>query len=505
MNYVLSYDLGTGGVKSSLFDENGRSAGGVFQSYPTDYPEPGFQLQSPEDWWAAVVETTRRLLSDTGVRPGSIRAIGVSGHSLGVVALDLHGVPVWDKTPIWSDSRGEKQADRFFRSVSQKEWYRRTGNGFPPAQYPLFKLMWYREQDPEAFRQVTVHCGTKDYVNYLLTGVIATDVSYASGSGAFDLIKGAYHRDYIEKAGLDPGIFPEILPSDQVLGSLKAWRELGLSPDTAVVCGGVDNACMALGAGCFTEGRAYTSLGTSAWVAVSAVKPILDNGKKPYVFAYCVPGQYVSATCIFSAGRSLEWARDVLYGPGEEKPSYREMDALAERSGVGARGILFNPSLSGGSSLDPSPLIRGCFTGLSLMHGRGDLIRAVLEGVALNLRMALDTLEEFTAIDSRMLLVGGGAKSPLWRRIFADCFHKTILQSAVCQDTGALGAAVLAAKGCGLWSDYSLLRHTDTPDTAADPDEDRVRQYEALLPVFKQLALHQYEIALQMQASEGTE
>lgn len=498
MDYILSYDLGTGGVKSSLFDTDGRSAAGVFQSYSTNYPAPGFQQQRPGDWWAAIVKTTRQLLTETGVEPESIRAIGVSGHSLGAVALDEEGALVWEETPIWSDSRGEAQARRFFESVPQSEWYRKTGNGFPAGQYPLFKLMWYRENDPEAFQRMAVHCGTKDYINFLLTGVLVTDHSYASGSGAYDLLKGCYHQAYIEKVGLDPGIFPEILPSERVLGKLKVWRELGLSPDTAVVCGGVDNACMALGAGCFTEGKAYTSLGTSAWVAVSAGKPVLDDEKSPYVFAHCVPGQYVSATCIFSAGRSLEWARDILFEAGEGQPSYREMDALAEESGVGARGVLFNPSLSGGSSLDPSPLIRGCFTGLDLMHTKGDLIRAVLEGVAMNLRLALDALEEFVSIDTGLLLVGGGAKSPLWRQIFANCFQKTIWEAAVCQDTGALGAAALAAKGCGLWEDYDRLHHIHESGRAVKPENGPVRQYEALLSVFKKVIQHQNEIALLM-------
>ncbi len=495
MHSFLSFDLGTGGVKASLFGEDGRSVGEAFREYPTFYSPEGVQEQRPADWWEQICSACAELRQSCPAW-AQTAAIGISGHSLGAIGLTSQGELVWDRTPIWSDARSAQQAEDFFTRVPEREWYEKTGNGFPAGQYPIFKLMWYREHDPEAYARAACFLGTKDYINYLLTGVIATDPSYASGSGAFDLEAGAYCEGFLREAKVNPSLLPPICPSDAVLGALttEAAQALGLPETVQVVCGGVDNACMALGAGCFEEGKTYLSAGTSAWIAVSSRRPVLDFAKKPYVFAHCAPGYFVSATCIFSAGRSLQWMRDVLcqnlaeQAKAEGRSVYQVMDALAEASPVGANGLLFNPSLSGGSSLDKSPLLRGSFSGLTLGHTQGDLIRSVLEGVCLNLRLALDVLARFAPVGEEILLVGGGGKSPLWRQIYADTFEKTILQTAVGQDAGALGAAALAARGCGVWKDFSpvIARHENPTKTAPCPE--RSALYRRLLPVFQKLA-----------------
>lgn len=495
MQYLLSFDLGTGGVKASLFGEDGRSVGEAFREYPTFYTPEGFQEQRPADWWEQIASACSELRRSCPAY-AQTAAIGISGHSLGAIGVTAQGELVWERTPIWSDARAAKQAEDFFTRVPEREWYETTGNGFPAGQYPLFKLMWYREHDPLSYARVACFLGTKDYINYLLTGVLATDPSYASGSGAYSLQAGTYCEAFLRAAEIDPSLLPSIRPSDAVLGTLtpEAARTLGLPETVRVVCGGVDNACMALGAGCFEEGKTYVSAGTSAWIAVSSRRPVLDFEKKPYVFAHCTPGCFVSATCIFSAGRSLQWMRDVLCqnlterAKDEGRSIYQVMDELAAASPVGANGLLFNPSLSGGSSLDRSPLLRGSFSGLTLGHTQGDLIRAVLEGVCLNLRLALDVLARFVSVGDEILLVGGGGKSPLWRQIYADAFEKTILQTAVGQDAGALGAAALAARGCGIWEDFSpLLACHENPSKTA-PCAEHSAVYRRLLPVFQKLA-----------------
>lgn len=502
MKYTLSYDLGTGGVKASLFNENGISEKGVFREYETFYPSAGFQEQCPADWWKAVMSATKELISATGVAPSDIECIGTSGHSLGVVAVDKSGNLVWDRTPIWSDSRADRQAGAFFLENSEEEWYKKTGNGFPAPLYSLFKIMWYKENDPAGYERAKVFFGSKDYINFLLTGVIATDTSYASGCGAFDLCGGAYVSEYTSSAKIDPEKLPDILPSCGIIGTLtgKAASALGLLCGTKVVAGGVDNACMALGANCRGEGEAYTSLGTSAWIAVSSSAPVLDIKTRPYVFAHALDGKYVSATCIFSAGRSLKWVRETICGNLEPKAErlgidiYRVMDSLAAESPIGSNRLIFNPSLSGGSSLDSSPNIRGSYMGLDLMHTQGDLIRAVLEGVCLNLRVALDTLSRFVPVSDEMLIVGGGGKSPLWRQIFADVFDKTIIETPVGQDAGALGAAALAAVGCGMWSDFSPLDRVHSDKKSVRPVKPAVKEYSSLLPLFKEISAFSAEI-----------
>lgn len=502
MKYIIAYDLGTGGTKTSLFDENGQSHGSSFFACDTTFPANGWHEQRPEDWWHSVVVSTRGMLEKTGVDVKDIAALAVSGHSLGVVPIGRDGTLLAPTVPIWSDSRAGAQAKAFFEKVPEEEWYMTTGAGFPAALYSLFKIMWYRDNMPELYEATDRFIGTKDYINWKMTGVLCTDRSYASGSGAWDLCGEAYRQDYIQAAGVDAGKLPEVFPSTHVVGTIlpNVAEELGLDPATKVCAGGVDNACMALGAACIEDGEAYTSLGTSAWIAVSSGKPIVNAGKRPYVFAHCVPGKFVSATSIFAAGNSYRWARDTLCpdlaaaeaagGPN----AYAVMDELAAAIPAGADRLIFNPSLAGGSGLDKSANVRGCFTGLDLMHTRGHLLRAVLEGVCMNLRLAMDVLAEYTRLSDTMLIVGGGGKSPFWRSLFAAIYEKNILETNVGQDAGSLGAAAVAAVGAGLWKDFSPVKGIHHRKNLVEPDPALVEEYRRYLPVFARIADMQSDV-----------
>lgn len=501
MRVILSYDLGTGGLKASLFDENGVSRASAFRSCDTFYGAANFREQNPNDWWKILVSATRELLSGE-FHASEIAAIAISGHSLGIVPIGKGGL-LSDRVPIWSDSRADQEAERFFRSVDEKEWYLTTGNGFPAPLYSIFKLMWVKEHTPEVYQAADKFVGTKDYLNYMLTGEIATDYSYASGSGVFDLLHWRYRQDYVTAAQIDESKLAEPVPSSAVIGKVsKTAAELtGLLAGTPVVCGGVDNSCMALGAGCFGEGEVYTSLGTSAWIAVSSSKPVVDEQFRPYVFAHCVPNRYVSATAIFSAGSAFAWLRDIMCQDliAAQKAgginAYDAMTKLASSSPLGANGLFFNPSLAGGSSLDSNPEIRGAFLGLDLKHTRADLIRATLEGICLNLRIALDVLATQTQISDDMLIVGGGGKSAMWRQLFASIYRKNITQIAVGQDAGALGAAALGAVGVGLWDSFEKLRTVCKVISSISPVQKDAEQYEKLLPVFQKLAENQCKVA----------
>ena len=490
---ILAYDFGTGGIKASLFDAEGRVVASGFDAYETHYPASGFHEQAPEDWWRATVQSTHRLLEGVSAEQrASICAIGISGHSLGVVPLDVDGNLLRARVPIWSDSRADAEAREFFAQIDEAAWYRRTGCGFPPGLYSVFKLMWFRKHEPDWFARVDVVLGTKDYVNYRLTGVKATDNSYASGSGVYDLRQRTYASDLIAASGLAPSIFPRIVPATQVLGSLTdaAAAELGLPATVQVVAGGVDNSCMALGAGAYREGRAYNSLGSSSWIALSSASPLINTRTKPYVFDHVVPNQYASALAIFSAGTSHTWLRDIL------GLDYAEMDALAEAAGVGAHGLFFNPTLAGGSSLDATPAMRGAFANLDLRHTRGDMIRAVMEGVAFGLRQALDALRDLVPVAEPLTLVGGGAKAPLWRQIYADVYGLRVVRTTIGQQAAALGAAVVAGVGCGLWPDFGVIDRfasiaDETVPSSARADYDRLyAHYRTLTDHLGQWALH---------------
>ena len=509
-NRIISYDLGTGGNKASLYDFEGNCLTSVFIPYDTLYPRAGWHEQRPEDWWHAVVLGTRKLLEKTGEDRKNIECLAISGHSLGAVPVDKNGRLLRKTVPIWSDARAQEQARKFFANVDEHEWYMTTGNGFPAALYAVFKIMWYMDNEPDIYRDTFKIIGTKDYINMKLTGVIRTDHSYASGSGVYDLKWNRYHDGYIGASGISADKLPEIVPSSEILGTVtpEASEETGLGTNARVVCGGVDNSCMALGAKNLEEGRVYTSLGSSAWIAVSSEDPILDLKARPYVFAHVIPGMYTSAVSIFSAGTSFRWLRDNICADLKMqeldggKNTYAIMDELAGKSPVGANRLLFNPSLAGGTSQDASANLRGAFMGLDLKHDRADLIRACMEGIAMNLRLRLDVLKKHCRLQNEMLLVGGGSKSPLYRRIFADVYNMDIVKTNIDQDAAALGAAGVAAVGCGIWKDFSRIDEIHRTTEIMKPDPANNAKYEKILEVFSFASDRQSEISDRLFALE---
>lgn len=500
---IISFDLGTGGNKAYLYDLEGNCLASAFVPYATHYPQVGWHEQRPSDWWSAVVESTRTLLSENGVDKNDILCLAISGHSLGAVPVDQAGNLLRDQTPIWSDIRAQKEADEFFHTIDVDEWYLATGNGFPAACYTLFKVMWYRNHEPEMWENVYKILGTKDYINFKLTGNMLTDFSYASGSGIYDLKGWKYSPEFINASGVPPNVWPEIAPSTHLVGNLtiQAAEQLGLGTHVRVICGGVDNSCMALGAKNIRDGRVYTSLGSSAWIAVSSGQPVLDVRYKPYVFAHVVPGMFTSAVSIFSAGTSFGWVKDnlcndlIVEADAGNKEVYSLMNEMAEQAPLGSNKLLFNPSLAGGTSQDSSIHIRGAYIGLDLKHGKPELIRAAMEGIAMNLRLRLDLLRKYTHLEDEILFVGGGARSRFYLSIFADVFNTRIVKTNIDQDAAALGAAAIAAVGCGIWENFEKIDRIHKVVEVVVPDQKNNAKYEKLLPVFSLAAEYQAKIS----------
>jgi len=493
MNTIIAYDLGTGGCKASIYSEEGSCLGKVFEGYPTLYPYPGWHEQRPEDWWEAVVKSTRKLLEPGNFQKEDVRCIALSGQSLAVIPLNAEGELLRETIPIWSDTRTQDQTQYFFSIIDETEWYKTTGNGFSRECYSLFKIMWYRDNEPDLYKKTAIILGSKDYINYKLTGKIATDHSYGSGTGAYNLEAGTYEKYFLEAAEIPGYFFPELRMSTDSLGKItkQAAEILGLSPETEVICGGVDNSCMALGAGNIEEGKAYLSLGSSAWIAVSSENPVISTEIKPYVFAHVLPGMYTSATSIFSAGTSVSWLKDTLCADIKKKAEesgkdpYDLLIAKASQSPIGANRLFFNPSLSGGSAAYLEPGIRGAFLGLDLKHDQSDIIRAVLEGIAMDLRIMFSKLEKLCSVPGDILIVGGGSKSKFWRQIFADIFNRSFCKTNIDQDAASLGAAALGAVGAGIWQDFSPIANIHQIEDKNIPDPVSSQKYRNILDVYQ--------------------
>ena len=417
--------------------------------------------------------------------------------------MTADGVLLEENVPIWSDSRADREASEFFARIPSDEWYLTTGNGFPAPLYTLFKILWLRRNRPEVFARAKVILGTKDYVNFVLTGRIATDHSYASGSGVYDVRAGRYSDHLLAAAGLDRSLFPEPVRSTEVIGEVKPEiaTRLGLLAGVTVVAGGVDNSCMALGARTYREGDAFSSMGSSSWLTVSSATPLLDTRVRSYAFAHVVPGMFISATSIFSSGTTIDWVRDTLFADvvEEAKRSGREihalLDELAGQAPRGANGLLFIPTLGGGTSLEGGSAVRGALVGLDLLHGRADILRAAFEGIALGLRVALDELRRMTAVGEEIIMVGGGARSAFRRQIFADVFDMTVLKTGIDQQAAALGAAALAFVGTGIWKDFGRILDLHGVEQRASPSPEATAVYEVALRAFKAAAASQADLA----------
>lgn len=450
---VLALDLGTGSCKASIWDPSGSPVASSVRPYPTDYHN-GFHEQRLDDWWQAVVDSTRALTSEPGQR-SRIGAIALSGQSLGVIGLDRAGEPVRRITPIWSDPRGGDAARRAFGRIDEAHWYRTTGNGFPAGLYPVFKLGWYADHDPEFLTATKTIVGSKDWLNARLTGVLATDPSYASGSGAWNLLRADWDEAIMAAARIDTDLWPTVMPSTSVLGTLTtpAADELGLSPQVVVTAGGVDNSCMSAGSLSFQQGSAFISLGSSSWYVATAQQPVVDQERRPYTFASLTPGLYDSALSSFSAGITLRWLRSVL--GGGTPLTDEELIALARQSEPGAHGLTFLPMLTGGAPHEGGPDVRGSMVGLDSSHTAADLARAAIEGTVFAIARAGRMLGELVDVSSDVVVSGGGSASPWIRQLYAEALGHTIISTTVDQQAAALGAASTAFVALGLWPDIS--------------------------------------------------
>ncbi len=487
--YIIAYDLGTGGVKAALYDDSLKALAKAFIEYRIYFPGAGQHEQKPSDWWNGVVESTKQLLAAARTDPRDVRAVAISGQSLTAIPIDSCGTPLLERVPIWSDGRAGEEAGEFFRKVDEEYWYMTTGNGFPAHCYTIFKLMWMKKHQGEVYSNMRYALGSKDYINYRMTGRIRTDHSYASGTGGYNLKEMRYHKEFWDAAGIDMKILPEIVPSDTVLGYLteRAAAELGLTTKTAVMAGGVDNACMALGATGIRDGAAYISLGSSSWVPVTARRPVLDFKTRPYVFAHIEPGMYTSAYSIFAGGSALRWVRDNLFSEFGQR-AYEEISRMAGEVPAGANGILFNPSLAGGTSQDKSLNIQGAFVGLSLLNNRADIARAVLEGIALNLKQSITFLQQKIRMEDEILICGGGSKSAVWLQIFANVLDLRVLKTNIDQDAASLGAAAIAARGLKWIDGYHVIEGVHRREARYDPDPAISAEYRQVAERFNHLS-----------------
>ncbi len=502
--YILAHDLGTTGNKATLFDAEGIMLVSAFSAYETAHPFGHWAEQDPEDWWRAVIETTQRLLAEARVAPQDVAVIGFSGQMMGCLPVDVSGRPL-RRCIIWADQRAVEQANQLAAALGEEYVYRVTGHRISPT-YSLAKIMWVRDHEPDVFAQAHKFLHVKDFIAMRMTGAFVTDRSDASGMNLYHLEGGSWSREILEAVCLDEHLLPEVHDSTDVVGELSgpAAEALGLVAGIPVVIGGGDGASAAVGAGAIAEGPAYNYIGASSWISFASPRPIYDAGRRIFNWAHMVPGMFLPCGTMQAAGGSYQWLRrQVCWYEAKEAEQrridvYEVMNQRAEQSPPGANGLLFLPYLQGERSPHWNPKARGGFIGLQITHTRADIIRAVLEGISMNLRTILFSFLDAGARIEEVTLIGGGAKGKLWRQILADVYGRPVLRPRLLEEATSLGAAVAAGVGVGLFRNFGIVndlieivdRHTPRPDAQAEYERLYpifLAAYDALVPVFDQL------------------
>lgn len=502
MRYVLAHDLGTSGNKATLFDEQGHLAASVTQGYPVHFFNATWAEQEAEDWWQAVCASTRCLLAQAKVDPGQVAAVCFSGQMMGCLCVDRNGVPLRPSI-IWADQRAQQEAAHLAQKIAPLEHFMRTGHR-NTASYGLPKLMWLRQHEPQVYAQTYRVLNAKDYMVYKLTGRFVTEPTDAAGFNAVDLDTLSWSQDIVDASGVDGDKLPPIVPSASVAGqvTVQAAQQTGLAAGTPVVPGGGDGVCATVGAGSVAPGATYCYVGSSSWAATTTARPLHDPQMRVVTWAHIVPGLYSPNGAMQCGGGSYGWMKNVLCATDarlareQGQDPYEALNAEAAQSPAGANGVLFLPHLLGERSPRWNANARGAFIGLKMENTRADLLRSVMEGVAMNLALNLDVFAQHVPVED-VLLIGGGAKSPLWAQIMADIFAKPLHVPALLEEATSMGAALTGGVAAGVYPGFDFIhrmiqiRHTYQPDNG--PLYARVRAdfdacYHALEPVFERLA-----------------
>jgi len=483
MNYLIGIDIGTSGTKTVLFDETGIPLAAQTAEYPMYQPQNGWAEQDPAHWWDAVVSTLRDVVQESGVQVGNIAGIGLSGQMHGLVMLDAAG-EVLRNSIIWCDGRTTKQCEEITRRVGAERLMEITANPALPG-FTASKILWVREHEPEIYAKCRHVLLPKDYIRYKLTGGFATEVSDASGMNLMDVPNRCWSEEILSVLEIDPALLADLHESTAVTGGItpEVAALTGLIAGTPVVGGAGDNAAAAVGTGVVETGRAFTTIGTSGVIFAHSETATIDPKGRVHTFCAAVPGAWTVMSCTLAAGGSLQWFRNNFYGPemqvaeDMEVDPYELMTAQAAHVPIGANRLLFLPYLMG----ERSPLLdanaRGVFFGLSGMHTRRDMLRAVLEGVVYSQRDCLDILRGMGVTFTEMLATGGGGKSPLWRQMLADNYDCPVVTEQGGEGP-ALGVAILAGVGTGLYESVpTACRQILRFNPAQLPDPERIAAY----------------------------
>lgn len=449
MKYLLGIDIGTSGTKTILYTELGKEINSSSHCYELISPENGYAEQRPTDWWNATIDCIKDILKEDTVCVNSISGIGVSGQMHGLVMLDKND-NVLHNSIIWCDTRCEEQTKLINNSVVDY-----VGHTLNPAivGFTLPKLLWVRENLPEVYSKISKVMLPKDYINYMLTGVFATDVSDASGTGYFDVANRCWSKHVLNALNISIEWLPKVHESSDVIGNVSTDVQLltGLCTSTIVVAGAGDQAAAGLGNGILSVGDCSVSLGSSGVVFTAVDIPKCEKAGRVHTFCHAVPNMWHIMGVTQGAGVSLNWFKNNF----AREMSYSQLDEMAKAIPFGSDGLIYLPYLQGERTPHLDSTIRASFVGMSVRHEIGHIYRSVLEGVAFSLNDCKQLIAGMGVDFKSMVASGGGAKSVIWLEIIADILKCELVIKEV-SESGTRGVAMLASVGAKVYPNLHI-------------------------------------------------
>ncbi len=474
----IGVDLGTSAVKLLLMDGAGKVLNIVSREYPLSFPKPGWSEQKPEDWYRESMDGIKELIKDFD--KSEVAGISFGGQMHGLVVLDAQD-NVIRPAILWNDGRTTKETDYLNQVIGTAKLSEYTANiAFTGFTAP--KILWMKENEPELFAKIEKIMLPKDYIAYKLSGVHCTDVSDASGMLLFDVKNRCWSKEMCDICGITTDKLAKIFESYEVVGTVlpEVAAELGIPETCKVIAGAGDNAAAAVGTGTVGDGNCNISLGTSGTIFISSKNFGVDSFNALHAFAHA-DGKYHLMGCMLSAASCNKWWMDEIIGTKDYAAEQKAIEKLGENH------VYFLPYLMGERSPINDPLARGTFIGLTMDSTRADMTQAVLEGVGFALRDSFEVAKALGIKIERTKICGGGAKSPLWKKMIANILNVKVdvIES---EEGPALGGAILAAVGCGEYESVEaaaakLVKIVDT----VEPDAELVAKYEERYQQFKEI------------------
>ena len=483
--YFIGVDLGTSAVKLLLMEENGRIANVVSKEYPLSFPHPGWSEQSPEDWWKQSVAGLKELTKDFDRT--KICGISFGGQMHGLVVLDEND-NVIRPAILWNDGRTGKEVDYLNNVIGKDKLSAYTAN-IAFAGFTAPKLLWMKENEPELFAKIVKIMLPKDYLAYRLSGVHCTDVSDASGMLLFDVKNKCWSKEMMEICSVREDQLAKIFESYDVVGTIlpEVAKELDFPETVKIIAGAGDNAAAAIGTATVGDGKCNISLGTSGTIFISSKNFCVDSNNALHAFAHA-DGHYHLMGCMLSAASCNKWWMGDIIGTNDYATEQGKITKLGENN------VFFLPYLMGERSPHNNPDARAMFIGMSMDTTRADMTQAVLEGVAFGIRDSFEVARSLGIKIEKTKICGGGAKSPLWKKIMANVLGIPV-EVIESEEGPGYGGAVLAAVGCGVYASVEeaatkLVKvvGTEVPDPALVAKyEERYNKFKKLYPTVKEL------------------